>query len=544
MNLTRGDTPAPGPDCAAYVPLLPLLRTGMLDVREEAGVVAHVRTCRWCTLQRAAYDTSEAALRRYAGVVAASAPLWIEEDAVPHAEPDTPAMPKRSDHPQLPPMHTIRPSRVSARLRAGLAIAAAVLLVGMFAWTLRSWGGTHSGSHITMTPTFTVHVPASVYMVDRGMMYAIDASKGTQRWQTPIEGFLTPDPIIAHGVVYTTGIPNSLVVAQRASDGAVLWRSLIIQAEGKRIALAGDTLYMTTDMIGGEVLFPQFVHGVYALRASDGAIRWHHDTTEPVISPPLIVDGVIYAGVGTSLVALRANDGTQLWQQPLAVSGHPYLPLWLAFSSGTIYTYGRNQDPDRPYSPTSFGDATVFAVQAGDGAVRWSHQLDGTEPDQEVSTPVIADGIVYVRSNGNGSQAQARGVPGFGYGLHALRASDGRPLWTYQADVTQPVVAGGVVYASTITSSSGNVIALHGTDGTLIWKQQVAGAHQDFWEISPPAIANGTLYVASGVAKYPDAQATSDPTLKALRASDGQQLWTCPLPGSSAIQLGTPVFAA
>ncbi|HEX8035205.1 MAG TPA: PQQ-binding-like beta-propeller repeat protein, partial [Ktedonobacterales bacterium] len=281
-----------------------------------------------------------------------------------------------------------------------------------------------------------------------------------------------------------------------------------------------------------------YVHGVYALRASDGAIRWHHDTTDPVISPPLVVDGVVYAGVGASLVALRASDGIQLWQRPLTISGHQYLPLWLAFSAGTIYTYGRDQNPDQPYTPTFFGDSTVFAVQAADGAVRWSHRLDGTEPDQQLSTPVIADGIVYVRSNGNGSQAQARGVPGYGFGLHALRASDGTLLWTYPTAITQPVAAGGVVYAG---DTSGNIIALHGTDGTVIWKQLVAGPASDFWEISL-SLANGTLYVGVNV---PDKDTlSSSAAVKALDASDGRQRWACPLPGSSATQLGTPVFAA
>jgi hypothetical protein len=43
----------------------------------------------------------------------------------------------------------------------------------------------------------------------------------------------------------------------------------------------------------------------------------------------------------------------------------------------------------------------------------------------------------------------------------------------------------------------------------------------------------------------PDKDAlSSSATVKALNASDGQQRWACPLPASSATQLGTAVFAA
>ena len=453
----------------------------------------------------------------------------------------------RANEPQSSPPIERTPQPSGARTKpaspaspwraASLGALVVVLVIAAFVATLLAHNGALPGGQLTAIRPVGPRVAPSVYIVDHDAMYAITAANGALRWQSRTFGSLTPDPIIANGVIYTTAIPNSLVTAQRASDGAVLWQKLVIQAEGKRLALVGDTLYMTTDMIGGEVQFPGFVHGVYALRASDGAVRWHHDTTDPVISPPLVVNGIVYAGVGTSLVALRASDGTQLWQRPLTARNHPYLPLWLAFSSGTLYTYGRDQNPDRPYALTASGDATVFALNVTDGVVRWSHTLDGTEPDQEQSAPVIAGDIVYVRSNGLGSQALARGVPSFGFGLHALRASDGAPLWTNPAAITQPVAAGGVVYAG---DASGNLLALHGTDGTLIWKHLVAGPARDFWQMSPLAIANGTLYVASGLA----GAAASNVTMKALQASDGQQRWTCPLPGSSAPLLGMPVFAA
>lgn len=450
-------------------------------------------------------------------------------------DPDPSPPVEQASPPQQPGTRRKSASSASLWRPAGLVALIIVLAIAVFATTFLSRNGSLYGGHLTGTGPNTPRIPSSVYMIANHTLYAIGASNGAQRWQISADDAFTPDPIVAHGIIYTTGIPNSFVMARRASDGATLWSKLIIRAEGKHIVLAGDTLYMTTDMIGGEVLAPGYVHGVYALWASDGAIRWHHDTTDPVISPPLAVDGVIYAGVGASLVALRASDGAQLWQRPLAVRGRPYLPLWLASSAGTIYTYGRDQNLDQPYSPANSGDAAVFALQATDGAPRWSRPLDGTEPDQDVSTPVVADGTLYVRSNGNGSQAQARGVPSYGGGLHALRASDGTPLWTYPTAITQPVASDGIVYTSDI---SGNVIALRGTDGVSIWKLpvgEVATSRQ-----TSLTLANGTLYAASRVA----GPTGGDAIVRALRASDGQQRWQCRLSGASDYLLGAPVFAA
>src|SRR5437899_872632 len=202
-------------------------------------------------------------------------------------DPDPSPPVEQVSSPQQPGTSTKAASPAPRCRLAGLAALAVVLVIAAFAGILLSPNGSPLGGRLTGTGPITPHIPPSVYMVAGRTMYAIAASNGAQRWQSPIDGSFTPDPTIAHGIVYTSEIPNGLVAARRASDGAVLWSKLVIQAQGKRIALAGDTLYMTTDMFGGEILFPRFVHGVYALRASDGAIRWHHDTTEPVISPPL-----------------------------------------------------------------------------------------------------------------------------------------------------------------------------------------------------------------------------------------------------------------
>src|SRR5256885_1877211 len=96
---------------------------------------------------------------------------------------------------------------------AGLATLAVALVIAAFAGTFLSRNGLPIGGRLTGTGPITPHIPPSVYMVAGRTMYAIAASNGAQRWQSPIDGSFTPDPTIAHGIVYTSDIPNGLVAA-------------------------------------------------------------------------------------------------------------------------------------------------------------------------------------------------------------------------------------------------------------------------------------------------------------------------------------------
>jgi outer membrane protein assembly factor BamB len=85
------------------------------------------------------------------------------------------------------------------------------------------------------------------------------------------------------------------------------------------------------------------------------------------------------------------------------------------------------------------------------GAVVWTH-LTG---DQVFDTPTVVDGVVYASE--------------FTDGLMALRASDGKLLWSQKSLTAagSPTVANGVVYVDAFDQ---HTYALSASDGSQLWQ--------------------------------------------------------------------------
>ncbi len=127
--------------------------------------------------------------------------------------------------------------------------------------------------------------------------------------------------MITSGIVYT--VLGDTVYALQAARGTVLWRykpgangqiSHLFGAEGSVLALG-----IFAEVPSGN----QAVSSVVGLRTSDGHLLWQytlHGTETPSLTVgPGAVYVVIYRGVPhADLFALRAKDGTVLWQQKVS----------------------------------------------------------------------------------------------------------------------------------------------------------------------------------------------------------------------------------
>ena len=74
--------------------------------------------------------------------------------------------------------------------------------------------------------------------------------------------------------------------------------------------------------------------------------------------------------------------------------------------------------------------------------------------------------------------------------MYALSAANGALLWKYTTGsiiLSSPIVANGVVY---IGSSDNNLYALDAVAGTLLWKYPALA-------VSVPAVADGVVYVGA-----------------------------------------------
>jgi outer membrane protein assembly factor BamB len=207
------------------------------------------------------------------------------------------------------------------------------------------------------------------------------------------------------------------------------------------------------------------------------------------------------------------QDGETIYAQPALtfesyptpIGGHPYLP------DPTVYTLST--------ATGKKGHIRIPAMPAYDKYVQ--SKLIGA-----------ADGILLVYAQDPNSAELA---PEEGSILRAVRASDGKQLWTITtAYGGKPTIVGGVVYLALqdVTRTEGTVIyyetslnAFNLHDGTRLWQSKDYGVDT----ILQPAIAGGRVYIGT----YFD----QEHSVYCLDAKTGKKVWSYLTSGAV---LGTP----
>jgi len=137
-------------------------------------------------------------------------------------------------------------------------------------------------------------------------------------------------------------------------------------------------------------------------------------------------------------------------------------------------------------------DAEFFAIDAGNGKVIWKKDVGALN----ASAPAYDDGVLYAVNLDPGR-------------AFALRAKDGKRLWTRELpgrSETSPVIVDDTVY---VGAESGDFFALDAKDGGDVWHIDTAGSVK-----AGAAYHDGTLYVGDYAGH-----------MYAIRASDGAIRW-------------------
>jgi hypothetical protein len=212
---------------------------------------------------------------------------------------------------------------------------------------------------------------------------------------------------------------------------------------------------------------------LYALRVSDGQQLWSKaigSNPGPIADQPVLANDVLYMNNAGEVSALRAADGSTLWQSPGNNAFGPLIAL-----NGQLYVNSSDG---------------VFVLRASDGTQRWKQSIPNHGGEMTGLTPeAAASDILYAASED--------GV------VQAFNASDGYPLWRYAIqEKGQPT---GVVNAAfiTFTNATSYQQALRmitdlglQTSNTcaFAWKPQSAG---DYFSTSH------SLFVVSSVGAAP-----------------------------------------
>jgi len=296
---------------------------------------------------------------------------------------------------------------------------------------------------------------------------------------------------VAHGLLFVEGQRKLHAIA--LDSGTEQW---YFDLPGSFLspAISGDRVFVRAE--SGKTGY------VLALAVESGAKLWQfkfprvgssYDNFGGHVTSPVVVDGVVLVGASRSLYALDASTGERKWvfglKGPIASSA--------TVADDTVY----------------FADFTrLYAVDLATGEERWSYE-HGTVT--LFFAPVIAGDMVLITSYDT---------------AYALDRRTGAVLWTQtiqDENIVPCAAAGEYVYVKSVN----RLIALDRTTGAIAWSYEQG----DF--VSLPAVAGQQIYVVT--------RAGGTGHLRALRASDGQEIWRSeqiPLANAAPVVAGGSVY--
>jgi outer membrane protein assembly factor BamB len=203
---------------------------------------------------------------------------------------------------------------------------------------------------------------------------------------------------------------------------------------------AGSAVYADTIYTGSQSGW------LYALRASNGAVRWRKEVGA-VVSTPVVIGGVLLVGTADgTLLALDSQTGAEKWRYqgrgPIEQAPAP---------AGDVIVFSNEADQ-------------VVAVDAMSGKFKW--QYKGETPEEYTlrgHAGVTVDNDLVYTGFSNGTLVALRKDTGSVAWSTSLKADADRFM---DVDAT-PIVVGDRVYAS---SSSGGVYAMDKTTGLIRWR--------------------------------------------------------------------------
>ncbi|WP_227356004.1 PQQ-binding-like beta-propeller repeat protein [Haladaptatus salinisoli] len=366
----------------------------------------------------------------------------------------------------------------------------------------------------------TLYLGATTMATERrtnGKIVAYDQSTGTIKWTNSSIGSVDEALAVVNGTVYIaadgvtwhdhphvdSGKPG--VFALDAGTGEIQWRNDATKMWGL-IYVVGDRVYATSYDVNTNS------DVVYVIDADTGTTITTYelistenstDETSYRVAEFTVVDETMYLAIeqstetdtedyvatysyATSLLALDANNGDQLWKITIDAK-----PVGMAVSDNGVYL---TAESDRLYR---------FST---DGSRSWAKHLDTDDQKDtptNITAPSVGNGTVYVGiDDAEETNGQKRGT------VHALEAATGAMQWRFETDAhinSMPVVDTNSVYVGaahpneTSKQAKAVVYALNRSDGSERWSYATESAgYPDMsqWDaIDGMVPANGHLYL-------------------------------------------------
>lgn len=356
------------------------------------------------------------------------------------------------------------------------------------AWKHGFGEGSDRGAHVTATP---VAANGKIYVMDgEASVSAFDAQSGSQLWRVNLRPDSKRDKeafggglALADGKLYVTS-GYRFTAQLNADTGAVVWRTTTEQP-----------IHAAPTVSGGRVFAVAIDNTLMTFDAATGAEGWTYQALSEsarilAASSPAVSGDTVVASFGSGeLVALRAGNGNDLWNEALSRANR---------------NNALSEIRDIPGRPVIYqGD--VFAVSHSgvfaatdlrSGQARWSLPVTG------ITSPWPAGDVVYVVSKagevicvaresgqiywitdlGKDREKNAGGFMGIGKQKFTTR-----PIWS------SPLLASNKLI---VVGSSGELVALNAKTGAVEKTVNLGSPAL----ISPIAVG-GTVYVATDKAQ-------------------------------------------
>lgn len=316
------------------------------------------------------------------------------------------------------------------------------------------------------------------YITDSKVIYAIDIATGDEIWSTeeiPENTTFRESASVVDGVLYIADNRRN-VYALDIENGDILWKrddeETSLVTNRAYTTVYGDILLVTT---GSE---DNLNNGwVRALDTSNGEMLWEYETVNPVReSRPVAYEGIVYAGdyVG-NVYALDIRTGHEEW---VFESSHTRVYSSPTVADGVVYVVISQVLPDDGTSDIPLYDGYLYALDAETGDEIWSDPLEEyASTGGARSTPTVHDGSLYV---------------GIGFDLLSVDISDGSVNWKEDTGaniVSSPTIADGVVF---VGSNDNYIYAFDAGTGDEEWTLETP-----YLARSSPVVVDGVLYIGA-----------------------------------------------
>lgn len=344
---------------------------------------------------------------------------------------------------------------------------------------------------------------------DQGKSYANSVEKTltrknvtqlSQQWVTQVDGSVASEATQAGGRLFSCGYASSLK-ALEPGTGQLLWsQPLLGVGRCSAPALAGSAVYVANSDEASQ-------NWLSAYDQATGQVLWHAPLTPsaPNFGPePLVaVDGErVYAAMAFDHVAaVNRSDGSIAWQ---VVTDNRWSEMTdVSVGAGKVFISGNFID-------RSDWVSTLMALDAATGNLAWSQRIGSSDPQYDVySAPMVVGSKVYVITAGGQ--------------LYGYDIATGALLSSLQLHSSAFMAATHDDRMWVVSDSGDTIQAVDLVNNQVLWTR-AAGRHKASVSSNNIVWANHQLYAVVR-------SKAGGSTLAVIRASDGRDAASIPLPG-------------